>query len=203
MHDKEFDLTTPRLELRPLDDTDVASLVRHWGDAQVRRYLWDDKPVTVDMVNAIVTTSDRDFKRAGFGIWAVRLKGEQSLIGMCGLRQVRNSEAVEILYSLRPRYWHNGFATEAAHAILRYGFERIGLEDIVASYDFANVASAGVLKRLGMVEASSAAADDDHQAAQHQAAQHQAAQHRAAQWHLTREKFRRWTVPPTLPPPQL
>lgn len=143
-------LETPRLTLRPLDDADVAALVRHWGDDEVRRYLWDDKPVTYDVVSDVVTTSNRDFARAGYGIWAVRLRGENALIGMCGLRQVRGTDRIELLYSLRPRYWKQGYASEAASAVLRHGFDVLGIERIIASFDDDNVASAGVLRRLGM-----------------------------------------------------
>ena len=104
MQTQDFELLTTRLSLRPLEDEDVAALVRHWGDEQVRRYLWDDTPVTYDMVNHIVTTSNRDFKRARYGIWAVRMRGDDALIGMCGLREIRGAERTEILYSLRPRF---------------------------------------------------------------------------------------------------
>jgi RimJ/RimL family protein N-acetyltransferase len=133
-----------------LVDEDVAALVRHWGDAQVRRYLWDDKPVTDDMVSNIVTTSNEDFKRSGYGIWAVRFAGDDALLGMCGLRQVEGRAWVEVLYSLRPRYWRRGLATEAARAVLSYGLEELELDRIVAAYDPQNVASASVLSRLGM-----------------------------------------------------
>lgn len=149
-----FELETERLTLRPLNDTDVASLVRHWGDAEVRRYLWDDKPVNYDIVSDVVTTSNRDFARAGYGIWAVRLRGEDALIGMCGLRQVQKTGPVELLYSLRPRYWRHGYASEAARAVLLHAFEVLGIDQLVASFDDQNVASAGVLRRLGMLPSS-------------------------------------------------
>lgn len=183
-------LRTARLELRPIEDEDVAALVRHWGDAQVRRYLWDDKPVTYDIVSDIVTTSNRDFKRAGYGIWAVRKQGEEALIGMCGLRDVQATHWTEILYSLRPRFWGQGFATEAARGVLHYAFEQLGLERVYASFDDVNLASAGVLRRLGMlpleepVPMGTGSSSSDEHGARHYS-------------YLTRDRYRAWSVPPT------
>lgn len=147
-------LSTARLSLEPITDDDVAALVRHWGDEQVRRYLWDDQPVTLDMVNAVVTTSNHDFQTSGYGIWAIRSNTPDvapgALIGMSGLRKLQGCDWTEMLFSLRPRYWHRGFATEAAHAVLRYGLESLGLSRVVAGFDRGNSRSVAVLKRLGM-----------------------------------------------------
>ncbi len=184
MTSARYHLETERLSLRPLADADVAALVRHWGDAQVRRYLWDDKPVSDDMVSHIVTTSDRDFRRSGYGIWAVQLIGEEALIGMCGLRQVEGRDWIEILFSLRPRYWRRGLATEASWAVLSYGFEKLGLQWVVAAYDHENVASAGVLGRLGM------SAFDDGNSGTNGLHYRQ----------LTRERFRSLSTPPPSQP---
>lgn len=177
--DPAFTLETERLELTPLDDNDVAGLVRHWGDAEVRRYLWDDKPVTDDMVSDVVTTSNRDFGQRSYGIWAVRFVHHRELLGMCGLREVRGGGAIEILYSLRPRYWRQGLATEAARAVLNYAFEELGIAEVVAYFDDGNVASAGVLRRLGMDELPL----DGRNA------------RLAGHWFTTRERFRTWTIP--------
>ena len=147
---KNNELTTHRLCLKPITDADVASLVRHWGDSQVRRYLWDDKPVTVDMVNAVVTTSDQDFLRHGYGIWTLRQVEDERLVGICGLRVVKNTEFVEILYSLRPRFWRNGYATEAAKEVLEYAFGTLNVTRVLAAHDRDNLDSEAVMQRLGM-----------------------------------------------------
>ncbi len=185
MQDHDFELRTQRLTLRPLGDEDVAALVRHWGDEQVRRYLWDDKPVTYNMVSDIVTTSDRDFKRSQFGIWAVRLDGEDALIGMCGLREIQGSDCVEILYSLRPRFWRHGYATEAAGAVLKYAFNELGFDQIFAAFDGENVASSNVLRRVGMLPVEG---DPPRES-------------RFDYWKLSRERYCVWSVPPSVPPP--
>jgi ribosomal-protein-alanine N-acetyltransferase len=182
----DLQLTTRRLHLAPITDDDVASLVRHWGDEQVRRYLWNEQPVTLDMVNAVVTTSNQDFRTLGFGLWSIRAKSDlETLVGVCGLRKVQGTGWVEILFSLRPRYWGLGYATEAAQAVLRYGLMAVGLERIVASSDLDNLPSGGVLRRVGM----SFYADLD------------APGGRRHYWSTTREQFSTSSEPPSSSPP--
>lgn len=184
MQDADFNLETKRLTLRPLGDTDVASLVRHWGDGEVGRYLWNDQPVTYDMVSDVVTTSDRDFRRTGYGIWAMRLRGEEMLIGMCGLRQVRDRDWTELLYSLKPRYWKQGFASEAVGAVLKYAFDGLGLDEVVASFDQENTASANVLRRHGLVSLTTVETDTG----------------TLEYWHVTRARYGQWSVAASMPP---
>lgn len=164
MSASDLHLTTPRLRLSPMTDDDIAALVRHWSDDQVRRYLWDDQPVTLDMVSAIVTTSDKDFQREGYGIWTARLladeEDEARLIGMCGLRQVQGKGWLEILYSLKPRYWHMGLATEAAHHVLNFAFSALHQKRVIASADAGNQASEAVLIRLGFTPFTGGQTDD-------------------------------------------
>lgn len=146
----ELELETKRLRLAPLTDADVAALVRHWGHASVGRYLWSDTAVTYDMVSAVVTTSNEDFRRYGYGIWAIRLEQGSALLGVCGLRRVQNTDCIEILFSLRPRYWGRGYATEAARKVIDYAFRCLAVEHLVASPGLGTPASLGVLRRLGM-----------------------------------------------------
>ena len=153
---ERFKIRTRRLILLPVDDCHVATLVRHWGAAEVRRYLWNDQPVTMDMVNDIVTVSDHDFEQHGYGVWAAYLNDDNTLVGACGLRAMQGRPWVEVLFSIRPRFQQRGLATEAARAVLQTAFNRLGLERVVAKHDETNAASGAVLRRLGMTEFPSA-----------------------------------------------
>lgn len=143
-------LRTSRSQLVPISDADVAALARHWGEAAVARYLWMDRPVTLEAVAQVVTTSNQDFARSGYGIWAVRDPDDDSLIGMCGLRQVEGQEWVEILFSLRQRYWGQGLGTEAVFSVLAYAFHTLRIERVVAAIDVGNRALLRVAQRVGM-----------------------------------------------------
>lgn len=94
------------------------------------------------------------FEALDFAYWAVELPGEAPLIGAIGLSRVtfpaHFTPAVEIGWRLARRYWGQGFATEAARAVLEDGFFRRGLAEIVAFAASANHRSRAVMVRLGM-----------------------------------------------------
>jgi RimJ/RimL family protein N-acetyltransferase len=85
-----------------------------------------------------------------YAMWAVSELNSEALIGWCGLQDLPGSDEVEIGWILDARYWGRGYATEAARAVLAYGFERVPLETIVAVAMPQNVKSTNVMRRLGM-----------------------------------------------------
>ncbi|MGH3915659.1 MAG: GNAT family N-acetyltransferase [Pseudonocardiaceae bacterium] len=139
-------LRTSRLVLVPAVAEDLPALYRHWNTRAVRRFLWDDAPVETGTIQRVVATSERDFARAGYGIWTVRHTVEGPVIGTCGLRETAAGE-VELLFSLDPAKWGLGLATEAARAVLDH---LRSADPVVAFTDAGNVASQRVLARLGM-----------------------------------------------------
>src|SRR5690606_3130336 len=85
------------------------------------------------------------------GLWLIYPAGDlQKLAGFCALREIAGTREVEVLYGLTPEMWGQALATEAARAVLRYGFEVLGLPRIWARTDPPNVASRRVIERLGM-----------------------------------------------------
>lgn len=145
------ELRTPHLLLRPFRPEDEDALFQLWNDPHLRRYLWDDQAVPREVVREQIALSERDFRERGFGEFVlspVERPGE--VIGFRGLRRIDESDDVELLYGLHRSHWGRGLATEAARAVLHFGFERVGLEDIFAGADFDNAASIRVMERLGM-----------------------------------------------------
>lgn len=148
MHFPQLD--TARLHFRPFSLDDIDTLHRLWIDPDVRRYLWDDEIITRETAEAVVRSSLTSFQEHGFGFWALTFPNEETVIGFCGLRFFDDPPEVEVLYGLNPVHWGKGLATEAAQAILRYGFEQVGLIQIWGGADAPNVASLRVLEKLGM-----------------------------------------------------
>ncbi|HLG15250.1 MAG TPA: GNAT family N-acetyltransferase [Blastocatellia bacterium] len=153
-------IETARLRLRPCTAGDADDLHRLWTDAYVRRYLWDDIVITRERAAAEINTSIRSFQRRGFGLWVVCLKGESSLVGFCGLRSFGEPAEVEMVVGLAPAYWGRGLATEASRAMLRYGFEEVGLERIYGGADPPNAASIRLMERCGMTFAKKMRVND-------------------------------------------
>jgi ribosomal-protein-alanine N-acetyltransferase len=108
---------TERLALRPLSGGDLDAVHRISNDPLVRRYLWDDQPVSKGAVEGVISRSLNAFAEEGFGLFGVRLRdGGGELIGYCGLLHLGVTERVELLYALLPAWWGRGLATEAARA---------------------------------------------------------------------------------------
>lgn len=145
-------LQTERLLLRPLAESDVAALHNFWNDPEVRRYLWDGEQISTDRVIEIVTASRACFDEMGAGFFALQtMRNPDALIGFCGYRRFEQSTQPELLYGILPEHWGEGFVTEAANEVLRYGFEECGMERVIAATDTPNQRSVRVMQRLGMV----------------------------------------------------
>lgn len=81
--------------------------------------------------------------------WPVFLLTSGELVGCCGLRP--HDDAFELGVHLRPAFWGQGYAAEAAGAVIRYAFEVIGADRIFAGHHPQNEASRKLLSRLGFV----------------------------------------------------
>jgi len=96
-----------------------------------------------------------DYQKYGYGRWACVLKASGEVIGFAGLKHLPDLQEVDLGYRLLPDYWGQGLATEACRGVLDYGRTRLGLEQIMAMVDPANLASVRVLEKLGLTPAGS------------------------------------------------
>jgi RimJ/RimL family protein N-acetyltransferase len=86
----------------------------------------------------------------GFQYWVIHLLADDQHVGCCGLRPYRLEEGIpELGFHLRPRYWGQGLAVEAARAVIAYSFETIGARSLSAGHHPQNLASKKVLEKLG------------------------------------------------------
>lgn len=143
-------LETNRLRLSPLGLGDANALHRLWTDPGVRQYLWDGEAIPREQTEAVVRRSVELFAVEGLGLWAVLPRDGGELIGFCGYWFFRDPPELELLYGIGAEHWGKGYATEAARAMLRYGFEHLGFDHVAASTDAPNTASVRVMQKLGM-----------------------------------------------------
>jgi RimJ/RimL family protein N-acetyltransferase len=146
------EIRTERTCLRRWRAVDREPFARINADPRVAEFLHD--PLTREQSDAMIDRIEAHFTERGFSLWAVELPGISLLAGCLGL-QVPRFEAhftpcVEIAWRLAPEHWGRGFATEAARAVLAFGFEVLGLPEIVSFGVRENQRSRRVMERLGM-----------------------------------------------------
>lgn len=148
-------LETARLIIRPFKSQDAEALHGIVSQPEVMRYLPEDV-MSLDEVKSIIAWLNDCYRKntpeciMKFTL-AVILKENGKLIGWCGLGPLDFSPSeIEIFYGLSREHWGKGLATEAARAVLHYGFDTIGLSQIVAVTNPENVASIKVIENLGL-----------------------------------------------------
>lgn len=155
-------LVTARLCLRAWKDRDLEPFAALNADPQVMAFF----PKCLDRAesDALAMLIRDKLACRGFGLWAVEVPGIADFVGFVGLSvpafEAHFTPCVEIGWRLSAGYWGCGYATEAAHAALAFGFDTLGLAEIVSFTVAANWPSRRVMERLGM---SRTPADDfDH-----------------------------------------
>jgi RimJ/RimL family protein N-acetyltransferase len=142
-----MELQTARLRMRPLVLADLDDLFRLRADPEVSRYIG----VRNRDETAVALASFVDhWREYGFGIWALKQAETSRFVGRCGLRRATEVPDVELAYTLHKEFWGKGFATEASRAALRFGFETVGIDRIIAFAVPDNRASTRVMEKLGM-----------------------------------------------------
>jgi ribosomal-protein-alanine N-acetyltransferase len=116
----------------------------------VIRYIGEGQPWPELRAREFVGRQIALFADRAFCLWKLVPKEGGGLIGFCGLQPLPETPEIEIGWWLARHWWGRGLATEAARVSLRDGFERVGLRRIVAIAQPANIASVGIMRKLGM-----------------------------------------------------
>lgn len=146
----EIILTTERLWLREILPTDLDDLLEIWADPVAMR--WYPKTLERDELAALMERNQKRYEQYGHGLWAVILQSEKQCIGDCGpvWQEVDGVEELEIGYHLKPKYWGQGFASEAARACMNYAFEKLNARRVISMIRPENLPSRRVAERNGL-----------------------------------------------------
>ena len=148
-HGESRDLATPRLALRPFGPGDVDDVFEYAQDPEWAEYLLDSVPQPYTRRDAERFVADRMFAPKTQPSWAIVLDG----IGIGGIILSIDSkhETGQIDYALARPHWGQGLMTEAATAVVDWGFSQRGLSRISSHADLRNRRSWRVMEKLGMV----------------------------------------------------
>ena len=143
-------IETDRLLMRPPARGDLEALVRMRSDEDVSRYLGGAGLQTPEFIDRRLDFYIACHARHGFAMGALINKSGGEMVGWGGLQPLEETGEIEVGYGFGKAHWGKGYATEAAAAWLRYGFEQAGLARIVAVAVPENTGSRRVMEKLGM-----------------------------------------------------
>lgn len=146
-------IETPRLILREWTDEDMPLFARINADPLIMEYM--PRSLPPEDSDKLVRRFKKHIKTHGYGMYAVERKEDGAFMGTVGLNNVEFkapfTPAVEIAWRLDYEFWGQGYATEAAQAVLEYGFNDLGLKEIVSFTVYDNERSIHVMEKLGFV----------------------------------------------------
>jgi RimJ/RimL family protein N-acetyltransferase len=146
-------IETPRLRLRDWTDADAEPFAALNSDPRVMEFF----PQSLDRAasDALMPNIRESLARDGFGLYAVEVKDGDAFIGFTGLSRpgfdAPFMPAIEVGWRLARESWGNGYATEAAGAVVDHAFGTLGLEALVSFTAEWNRRSRRVMEKIGMI----------------------------------------------------
>ena len=145
------ELTTERLLLRPFALADAPIVQQLAGDEAIASTTGTiPHPYEDGMAEEWIGTHPKAFEEGEGVVFAITLCEDKTLIGAIGLTIERDHERAELGYWIGKPYWGNGYCTEAARAVVQFGFEDLELNRIYATHFARNPASGRVMAKTGM-----------------------------------------------------
>jgi RimJ/RimL family protein N-acetyltransferase len=146
-------LETPRMILRHLVMEDLDDLYALYRNPEIRRYFPEGTLTYEETKEELVWFLNGHPKHPELGLWATIHKETNRFIGRCGLLPwvIDGQPEVEVAYMIDLAFGRQGLGTEAAQAILDYGFQHLGLSRLICLIDAKNVASIKVATNIGMI----------------------------------------------------
>ena len=145
-------LETPRLILRHQLPTDLDNLWALYCDPAITKYIPDAPRTCEEAKEELEWHMNGHPKFPELGLWATIHKESGKFIGRCGLLpwEIDGQNEIEIAYTIARDHWGEGLGTEAAQAILRYGFDKLNLSRLICLIEPENIASQKIAEKLGM-----------------------------------------------------
>lgn len=145
---RDFFIKTDRVgfSIWKLGDYELAELL--WGDPFVTRYICASGKFSADDIAARLKKEIDNNDKYHVQYWPIFELETEELIGCCGLSPYKEN-TYEIGFHLRPKFWKQGYAKEAANAVIAYAFTVLHAEGLFAGHNPNNTASQKVLSKLG------------------------------------------------------
>jgi [ribosomal protein S5]-alanine N-acetyltransferase len=145
-------LETERLILRKMTLDDAEAIFEYASDPEVSRYVIWETHRSIEDSRAFLELVVHKYESGDEPDWGIVYKGDHRLVGACGIVSWEPDHGrAEVGYALSRDYWGRGLMAEAVRAMIRFGFERMGLNRIEARCITENTASAKVMEKAGLI----------------------------------------------------
>jgi [ribosomal protein S5]-alanine N-acetyltransferase len=144
-------LETERLLLREVEPADADFVLDLLNQPSFKKFIGDRGVRTIEQARDYIATRFTDsYQENGFGLYLVELKTDGTPIGVSGFVKRRELDDPDIGFALLPQFERKGYAFEAAHAVMRYGRETLGLLRVLAITTLDNESSGRLLEKIGL-----------------------------------------------------
>jgi ribosomal-protein-alanine N-acetyltransferase len=149
--ESKFELATERLTMRWLTLEDADLMLAVWNDPAFFQYVGDRGIRTVEQAEeTLLSGAFSLYEDHGYGPFRLALKADNMAIGTCGLFRREGYEDPDIGWSVLPEFGRQGYAYEAASAVLEYAQSELGLKRILAFVSPENLPSIGLAEKIGL-----------------------------------------------------
>ena len=146
-----MNLRTERLAIRPFTQDDAAFILELVNDADWQRFIGDKNVHSLDDARRYLRDGPLAmFAKHGVALCSVERRNDGAALGMCGLIKRDPLDDIDLGFAFLPAARGQGYAREAAAAVLEHGLATLALKRIVAITDIDNAASARVLEAVGL-----------------------------------------------------
>jgi ribosomal-protein-alanine N-acetyltransferase len=143
-------IETPRLLLRPFTVADAPEVQRLAGDREIASTMLHVPHPYEGMAEQWIGTHQEHYERGEAVNFALVLRATNGLVGAMSLQLNQPHSHAELGYWIGKPFWNQGYCTEAARAVVHYGFAVLGLHRVYATYLTRNPASGRVMQKIGM-----------------------------------------------------
>ena len=144
-------IETDRLRIRRMSADDAQFMLGLLNEPSWLRFIGDRGVRTIEDARNYILNGPVDmYARLGYGFYIVELKASADKLGICGLAKRDFLDDPDIGFAFLPQYCGQGYAYEAAFAVLEYAKHEVGLKRVVATTRPDNVISAKLLEKLGL-----------------------------------------------------
>ncbi|PEU51092.1 GNAT family N-acetyltransferase [Priestia megaterium] len=147
---REYFLKTERLGFSTWNSDDIKYANSLWGDENVTKFIVANGKMSVNQIQKRLDKEIEMYLQNNIQYWPVFLLQINELVGCCGIRPYNTQDKIlEFGIHLKPLYWGQGIAQEAAQAVIGYAFNSLGVNGLFAGHNPKNKDSARLLKKLG------------------------------------------------------